>query len=133
MNTPFIKRNDLVHPELSYQIIGCAFEVFNELGGGHLEKYYQRALSLAFKQKNIPFAEQVPYPLTFKGAVIGRNYLDFLVDGKVIIELKKDTRFSKAHIDQVNNYLKVSNLQLALLINFGKDGVIHKRLLNINS
>jgi len=128
-----LKRKDLLYPDLSYEIIGCAYEVFNELGSGHSEKYYQRALSVLFKQKPLPFLEQVYYPLKFKGKTIGKNFLDFVVDSKIVVELKKDNRFSKSHIDQVLNYLRTSNLKLAILINFGKEGVSFKRIINIHT
>jgi GxxExxY protein len=124
-------RKDLVYPELSYQLVGCAFEVFNELGPGHVEKNYQKAFATMLNLKSLAFKEQVYYPLVFKGKVIGKNFLDFLVEDKVIIELKKDQFFSKTHIDQVLNYLKLSNLNLAILINFSKTGVTSKRIINI--
>lgn len=125
-----VKRQDLLFPELSYQIVGCAFEVYNELGFGHHEKYYQRAYAEALKLKDLKFAEQVYFPLKFKDKIIGKNFFDFLVDEKVIVELKKDNRFSKQHIDQVKEYLNVSNLKLAILINFTRTEVLHKRIIN---
>jgi GxxExxY protein len=125
-----VKRPDLLFPELSYKIIGCAFEVYNELGFGHHEKYYQRAYAEALKLKEIKFSEQVYFPLKFKGVVIGKNFFDFLIDDKVIVELKKDNRFSKQHIDQVKEYLKVSDLKLAILVNFSRTEVIYKRIIN---
>jgi len=71
-------------------------------------------------------------PLRYKDKIIGRKRLDFLVDGKVIVELKKGNAFSKSHIDQVLDYLKINNLKLALLVNFGSHGVVFKRIVNIN-
>lgn len=125
-------KKDILFPELSYSIIGCAFDVFNEIGFGHHEKFYQRVMQEAFSLNNINFKQQVRYDLTFKDKIIGRNYFDFLVDDKIIVELKKDKRFSKQNIDQVYQYLRISNLQLAILINFSKTGVIFKRILNLN-
>jgi len=126
-----LKRNDLVYPELSYKIIGCAFEVFNELGFGHAEKYYQKAMAIALKNAGLTFKEQFYAPLKFKGELVGKLYLDFLVDDKIIIELKKNDHFSKSNIDQVNQYLLSSKLQLAFLINFSSKGIISKRFVNI--
>lgn len=131
MPTRVLKRNDLLYPELSYEIIGCAYEVFNELGSGYPEKYYQRALSIAYKQKNWLVQEQVYFPAKFKEIIIGKNYLDFLIENKIIVEIKKDNYFSKRNIDQVLNYLKVSDLKLAILINFGADGIRFKRIINL--
>ena len=112
-------------------MIGCAFDVFNELGFGHQEKHYQKAFAISLESKKIKYKEQVYTPLKFQDKVVGRQYFDFLIEDKVIVELKKDARFAKQHMDQVNNYLKVSELQLAILINFSKDGVIYKRILNV--
>ncbi len=129
MTISMLKRTDLVYPELSFIIVGCAYEVFNELGPGHTEKIYQRAV---FVEKKITFKEQEYYPLKFKEKVIGRSFLDFSVDNKIIVELKKDETFTKTHIDQVVNYLKLSNYKLALLTNLTPQGVKFKRLVNTN-
>ena len=126
-----LKRNDLIYPELSFNIIGCAFEVFNELGPGHSEKNYQKAMSVMFTNQKIPFKEQVYFPLYFKEKLIGKSFLDYLVDEKIIVDLKKNAYFSKTNIEQVLGYLKLTNLQLAILINFSTEGVLFKRVVNI--
>jgi GxxExxY protein len=126
-----LKRKDLVYPELSYKLIGCAFEVYNELGFGHAEKFYQKAMAIQLKKEGLKFKEQVYTPLKFKGELIGKQYFDFLVDDKIIVELKKNNNFSKGNIDQVKQYLITSKLQLALLINFSPSGIISKRIVNI--
>ncbi len=127
-----VRRKDLVYPELSYEIVGCAFEVFDELGPGHSEKSYQRALAIALRAKNLQFKEQVYYKLKFRDEIVGRSYLDFLVEDKIILELKKDVNFSKTHIEQVLNYIKLSKLKLGILLNFTKEGVKFKRIVNID-
>ena len=132
MNT-ILKRNDLVYPDLSYKIIGCAFEVFNEIGSGHKELAYQKALNISFKNSGLSTKEQVYYPLTFKDEVIGRNYFDFLVDDKIIVEIKSLSKFTKGHYDQVLNYLNTSGLKLALLISFGSEEVKCKRVVNFKT
>lgn len=124
-------RNDLIYPELSFKIVGCAFEVYNALGFGHSEKYYQKALAILFRKHGLIFKEQVYFPLKFQNEILGKGYCDFVVDGKIIVELKKNARFSKANIEQVNQYLKSSGLKLAILINYTPSGVIFKRILNI--
>lgn len=126
-----LKRKDLVYPELSYKIIGCAFEVYNELGFGHAEKIYQKALAVAFRKKELLFEEQVYTPLKFQDEIVGKMFFDFLVEGKIIVELKKNNFFSKQNVDQVNQYLASRNLQLALLINFTPAGVNYKRFVNV--
>lgn len=127
-----LRRDDLVYPDLSYEIIGCAYEVWDELGAGHSEKIYQKAMAVSLKGKKLEFKEQVHFALKLKSVVIGKGFLDFLVDEKIIVELKKDVTFSKAHLEQVLNYLKLSNLQLGILINFTKVGLKFKRIVNID-
>lgn len=124
-------RQDLVYPELSYKIMGCAFDVYNELGYGYPEKDYQKALSIAFKKKGIAFTEQSYFPIKFADELIRKGFCDFIVEEKIIVELKKNPRFARTHIERVNQYLKSSKLQLALLVNYTPTGVIYKRLLNL--
>jgi len=133
MGEKILKRKDLIYPELSYKIIGCAFDVYNSLGGGHHEKYYQRALAEAFTREKLKFQQQISLPLKYKEKIVGRNFLDFLVENKIVVEIKKGNRFSKRHIDQVIEYLKASNLKLAILINFGTQGVTFKRIVNFSA
>ncbi|HCC59841.1 MAG: hypothetical protein A2402_00420 [Candidatus Staskawiczbacteria bacterium RIFOXYC1_FULL_37_43] len=128
-----IRKKDILYPDISYAIMGCAFDVYNEIGPGYHEKYYQRALAESFKQSGLNFLEQKVCDLKYKGKIIGKQYLDFLVDDNIIVELKKGNIFSKRHIDQVINYLKTENLKLAILINFTNKGVISKRIVNLNS
>jgi len=125
-----VHRDDLILPDLSYEIVGCAYDVFYTIGTGHLEKSYQKALRISFKKAGLSFEEQVCYPLEFEGEVIGRNYLDYVVNKQIVVEIKKDGRFSKSNIDQVLRYLAVTKMKLALLVNFGLDGVKVKRVLN---
>ena len=125
-----LNRQDLIYPELSYQLVGLAYSVFNEIGHGHLEKIYQKAYAKELKEAKIEYKEQVAYPVIYKDEIIGNNYLDFLIENKIIIELKRNDFYSKKYIDQVSNYIKVSNLKLALLINFTTNGVRVKRIVN---
>jgi GxxExxY protein len=123
-------KKDLVYPELSYKIIGCAFEVFNSIGGAHKEVVYQKAMSIALKEKGLAFTEQTYYPVKFKDVVVGKNFFDFHVEEKVVVELKSANHFSKLNYDQVLNYLNVSKVKLALLISFGTEEVRCKRVVN---
>ena len=122
---------ELLYPELSFQIIGFAFEVFNEIGSGHKESVYQNAMRKLFEKNKIKIQEQVYQTVIFQGEVIGKNYFDFIVDGKVLVELKRSDHFSKSQFDQVNNYLVVSGIQLGLLISFSSKGVKFSRVVNI--
>jgi len=121
----------VIYPDLSYKIVGCAYEVYNSLGKGFPEKYYQKALSLEFRSKELSFKEQVYHPLEFKNEIIGKNYFDFLIDDKIVVEIKQGSHFSKSHFEQIVRYLKISNLKLGLLINFSGESVQVKRVLNL--
>jgi len=122
------RRKDLLHPELSYRIIGVLFDVYNVLGPGHRELYYQRAVAEALKKESLPFQEQVRFPLRYHEKLVGSYFLDFLIDNKIILELKRGNRYSKRHIDQVLEYLRASKHDLAILASFGADGVTFKRI-----
>ncbi|MBA3704491.1 MAG: GxxExxY protein [Bacteroidetes bacterium] len=125
-----LEKKDLLYPELSYQIIGCAFDVFNELGGGHKEIVYRRAMNVALRTKRLKYTEEQYYPVKFKDVVVGKNFFDFYVEEKIVIELKSARGFTKLNYDQVLNYLNVSKVKLALLITFGTEEVRCKRVVN---
>ncbi len=121
---------NVVYPELSYEIIGASFDVFNTLGWGHKELYYQRAFAEGLKKKNIPFARERAIMLEYEGAAIGKYILDFIVADKVVVEMKVAPRLGYANVKQVKGYLVSSGLKLALLIYFTKDGVKYRRIVN---
>jgi GxxExxY protein len=127
------KGGKIIYPELSYRIMGVVFEVFNSLGFGYQEKVYQKALETAFTELGLEFKSQCPYKIFYKGKEIGRNFVDFIIENKVVLEIKKNGRFSRRNIEQVNQYLKVTNLKLAILINFTPQGIKYKRLINIKT
>jgi GxxExxY protein len=88
-------------------------------------------MALALKKRNIPFKEQVDFRVKFDDTTLGKGFPDFVVDDKVIVEVKKRNNFSPAHIKQIFGYLKASALKLCLIINFGSEGVRHKRVTNL--
>jgi GxxExxY protein len=126
-----VKRDDLLYPDLSYKILGILFEAWGEIGYGHKEKIYQRAVAVAFKKAGLSFEEELPVKLSFRGERIGMYYFDFLVQGKIILELKVRNYFSRKDIEQLYSYLKAKNLKLGIIAHFTKDGVKYKRVVNI--
>lgn len=124
-----VKRKDLLYPELSYQTVGALFDVFNELDYGYRELYYQRALSQRLKEIRVPFKEQIRFPLTYRGKQIGWQTADFLIDSKIILELKRGLRISKRDIEQVVAYLEASGAKLGILARFSSKGLIYRRIL----
>ncbi|MFH1207372.1 MAG: GxxExxY protein [Patescibacteria group bacterium] len=126
-----LQKQDLIYPELSYQIIGILFDVFNELGPGFQEKYYQRAVVVRLRQVGLRFSQQISVKMLYRNQNIGHYILDFLIDRKVIVELKRGNRFLKRDIDQVYAYLKATKLQLGIIANFTSSGIKYKRILNL--
>lgn len=128
-----LKRNDLLYPELSYQIIGVLFEVSNELGGKYQEHYYQRAIASVLEKSGIVFKEQVSVKLNLNNETIARGLIDFVIDDKVAVEIKRGERFLKQNLDQLYSYLRLSGLKLGILVNFTSRGLHFKRVINLNS
>jgi len=126
-----MEEGKVIYKELSYKIVGCLFDVYNELGYGYQEKYYEKALAEGFKQAGLNYQEQLHIPLTFKDLKIGDYFLDFLVEDKIVVELKKGDRFSIKNIEQVFAYLKAKGLKLGILAQFSTNGLKFKRIVNI--
>lgn len=119
----------LFYPKLSYEVVGALYEVYNTIGSGFQEKYYQKALSKELEEKRINFKEQLPVGLYYKGEKLGIYYFDFLIEDKIILEIKNSSKFYPRDIKQVLGYLKAKNINLGILACFGKNGLIYKRIL----
>ena len=120
----------LYEKELTYKIIGIAMEVYNELGYGFLEKVYENALRVAFKEHGTLAESQRPIEVYFHNEKVGDYFADIIVENKVIIELKAVENLKKIHSAQLLNYLKATKLKVGLLINFSPDGLEYKRVVN---
>ena len=131
MGRAILKRKDLIYPDLSYTIIGILYEVYNKLGYGYKERYYQKAIAKEFKVCGLLFQEQVPAAIRYKDEIIGKLFLDFLIENKIVLEIKKTDRFSKSEISQITGYLKATSKKLEIIAHFTKDGIKFKRILNI--
>lgn len=124
---------DLVYKELSYRIIGIAFEIYNSLGSGLKEKDYALAFEEILKQEKIVYSRELCYPLKIRDKIIARNFFDFLVDDKVVVELKAGSKQYREACVQLFEYLKVSKIKLGIIIRFTSDGVKYKRIPNIKN
>lgn len=120
---------ELIYPELSYKIVGILYKVYNQLGGGYQEKYYQQAIKRELFVQQIPFLEQVKVNFNYNGRLIGRYYLDFIIDHIIVLEIKIAPSFSMKDIMQVLNYLKQSDLKLGILTSLNRNRIIFKRIL----
>ena len=128
-----LRKSDLLYPELSYKIIGCCFEVFKALGPGLLEKDYQKALRLSLLKAGLVIEEQVKHNITFDGVKISTGFFDFVVEKKIVLELKRGKFYLSGEFQQLLRYLKMSDYELGIVIRFGEQGVEYKRVLNIKS
>ena len=126
------KSSKVIYPDLSYKIVGVLFDVLNECGPGHKEKYYQNAIALALKERGINFKREVYTPVNYRGTRVGSYYFDFLIENKIILEIKVGERFLQSNIKQILTYLKIADLRLGILANFTGLDVQFKRLLNVN-
>lgn len=121
---------NLVHPELSYKIVGLLFEAHSRLGGNFEEKYYQRAIEKLLVKNNFDFDKELKVNILFENDCIGKYFLDFLIEDKIILELKAVPKLMPIHFRQVKSYLKVNNLELGILANFRGESLLYRRILN---
>lgn len=117
----------LKYEEITEAIIGAAFEVYNILGYGFLEKVYQRALQVELLRRGHLAEIEHAIKVKFKDAIVGEYAADLLVDGKVIVELKVAKEYNSQDEPQLLNELKATGIEVGLLINFGRKKVEFKR------
>ena len=118
---------NLKYEKITEAIIGSAFEVYNILGYGFLEKVYQRAMQVELLKRDYTVKLEPAIKVKFKGIIVGDYAADLLVDDKVIVELKVAKKYNPKDEAQLLNELKVTELKVGLRINFGKEKVEFKR------
>ncbi|MEO6683684.1 MAG: GxxExxY protein [Ginsengibacter sp.] len=123
-------KQEYKYSDLTAKIIGCSMEVHRQLGNGFQEVIYQRALEIEMTEHQIPFSREHEMPVYYKNNLIGSRRVDFLVDGKIAVELKAIILLEDVHIAQSINYLEAYDLEVGLLINFGAKSLQFKRLAN---
>ena len=120
-----------IYREETYNIIGAAMEVHGILGCGFTEKVYQDALEKEFIREGIPYEREKPMQVSYKGDVLSAEFVpDFVCYGKIVVELKAVQALDDLHRAQAINYAHVSNMKLALLLNFGSASLEKERLFN---
>ena len=118
----------LADKEITERIIGAAITVHKALGPGFLEAIYEEALAAEFNCLGIRYERQKTVPIMYRGKIIGEHRLDFLVEGRVVVELKAVQGIEDVHFAIVRSYLKATDLQSALLLNFAAMPLTVKRV-----
>ena len=110
---------DLKYFELTQKIIGIYYDVYNELGSGFLESVYQKSLALALGSAGLTVCSRIDIPVWFRGHQVGQFEADLLVEKCVLLELKAARALGSAHQAQLLNYLRATEIEVGLLLNFG--------------
>jgi len=121
---------DILFKELSYAVVGAAMAVQGTLGSAFLESVYEAALAHEMDLRGIAYERQAELPVFYKGTQAGFFKADFVVEGKIILELKAVKAINEIHQAQAHNYLAASNLRLAIILNFAAPSLEYKRIVN---
>lgn len=119
----------ILHKELSCATVGAALEVHRLLGSGFLEAVYEKALAHELTLRGIPFKRQISLVVAYKEMSVGEYRADFVVDGRIVLEIKAVSALSAAHEAQAHHYLAATGLRLAILFNFGTKSLQVKRVI----
>lgn len=116
--------------ELTYKIIGCAMKVHNTLGPGFQEVIYQRCLAIELERAGLSFAREQEHHIYYEGVHVGTRRADFVVENRVVVEIKAVVALEDVHLAQAKNYVIAYDFPLGLLINFGSRSLEKKLLFN---
>jgi GxxExxY protein len=109
----------LKHSDLTEKVIGIFYDVYNELGHGFLESTYAEALIVALEESSLSAVREAPVPVWFRGKRVGQYYADVIVEGVLLLELKAARALESAHEAQLLHYLRATEIEVGLLLNFG--------------
>ena len=118
------------YSDITGKIIGCAMKVHNTLGNGFQEVIYQRCLAIEKEKQGLGSEREMEMPIFYEDIEVGTRRVDFMVEGKVLVELKAVHQLDNIHLAQGLNYLEAFNLEIGLLLNFGSTKLEFKRLIN---
>ena len=125
MNTDL---NDFKYKELTEKIIEIFYRVYNKLGYGFLEKVYENAMMIEFEKDSVNAVSQFAIEVLYEGKVVGEYYADVMVENNVIVEIKATKSLGMEHEAQLLNYLKATNIEVGLLLNFGPKPEIRRKV-----
>jgi GxxExxY protein len=118
------------YDDMTFKIIGCAMKVHNVLGNGFQEVIYQRSLAIELKNAELFFEKEKEQFIYYNGLNIGTRRADFIVDGKILVELKALINLEDVHLAQAKNYVVAYDLPIGLLINFGSRSLQFRKIFN---
>lgn len=121
-----------LHSEITGTILECFFKVYNTMGYGFLEKVYERALVIELQSAGLSCAAQLPIKVFYEGEEVGEYFADILVEDVVIIELKAAEGLREEHEFQLINYLKATDVEVGILLNFGKKPQYKRKIFSNN-
>jgi len=122
----------MLHEEITSTIIAAYYDVYNTLGYGFLEKVYENALILELQKRGLTAEQQLPIKVYYEGQVVGEYFADQLVNKLIILELKAAEQIIKAHEAQLTNYLKSTDLEVGLILNFGPKAEFKRKIFSNN-
>jgi len=125
-----MSKNEYKYQDLTQKIIGCAMQVHSTLGNGFQEVIYQRCLSIELAANNIEHEREKDMNIYYRDIHVGTRRADFIIEDKIILELKAVIKLEDVHLAQALNYLEAYNLEVGLLINFGSKSLEFKRVHN---
>jgi len=119
---------DLLHKEITEKIIKCYYKIYNTLGYGFLEKVYENAFAQELQQNGLDVKCQFPIKVYYESKIVGEYYADIIVNNLILIELKASAYLLEEHECQLINYLKATEIELGLLLNFGKEAEYKRKV-----
>lgn len=121
------------HQDITSEIIKCFYTVYNTLGYGFLEKVYEKSMEIELVESGLSVLRQKPIKVFYRTQLVGEYFADLIVENKVIIELKAAETICEEHENQLINYLKATEIEVGLLLNFGKKPELKRKIFsNIN-
>jgi len=119
---------EYLHKELTSDIIQCFYKVYNTLGYGFLEKVYENALKIELENSGLIVEKQLPISVFYSEKIVGEYFADLVIEKKVVVELKAAESLCEEHEIQLINYLKATQYEIGLLLNFGKKPEIRRKI-----
>jgi GxxExxY protein len=121
---------ELKYADITEKIIGCAMMVHRKMRAGYSELIYSRCLAIEFDKIKLVYKKELELPIYYDETIVGKRRVDFMVEGKIVVELKAITELTDKELNQTLNYLENHRQEVGLLINFGAKSLQFKRLIN---